>query len=58
MDEPIKRPRTEFLCELPLCLGKPIGMDLRGGRILIETESGIPLIAPIVRNWGKHENLS
>lgn len=36
----------QFVCEVPPQLGQPTKLLVRRGRVVCETESGVPLIVP------------
>jgi hypothetical protein len=38
---------AKFLCSVPQALGAPVSINVRDGKILVQTESGIPLIVPL-----------
>lgn len=44
-----RRERTAFFDVLPEALGAPTHMFIRCGRVVIETKSGVPFIAPVLR---------
>lgn len=44
------RPAVKFVCTVPEPLGAVTKLDLRGGRIVAETESGIDMILPLPRD--------
>lgn len=35
-----------FICEVPSALGRVTKLEIRGGKLVAETESGIDFIAP------------
>ncbi len=46
-DEAIpRRPDATFICFVPAALGPVTNLSIRGGKVVVETESGIDMIVP------------
>ena len=42
----VRRPGMTFVCEVPGPLGRVTKLSVKGGKLVAETESGVPLIVP------------
>jgi hypothetical protein len=40
----LRRPGFTFVCELPRALGNVTGLEVRNGRVVADTDSGIKMI--------------
>lgn len=47
----ISRPGTKFVCEVPRGIGNPTTLEVRSGKVLLRTDTGIDMIIP--HNKGK-----
>jgi len=44
------RTGTSHLCTVPADLGKVMRLDIRNGKVIAETESGIQMIVPVPKD--------